>query len=228
MIVFQDMINNGDYSFYRDTALPTVGFKRRNDKKLHREPKTRKAFLEAMVQTVEQLKNHPCICYWTIFNEGWGQFCSTEAYRRMKELDDSRFIGSTSGWFKGGESDVSSEHCYFKPFKIKSSKLPVVLTEFGGYVFAPEDHRFNVGNEYGYKKFKTREELVFAVSELYERDIIPAIKKGLCAAIYTQVSDVEGETNGILSYDRKVLKIKPEEFLPVSEKIYEEIKNAGQ
>lgn len=228
MIVFQDMVNNGDYSFFRDTALPTVGFKHRNDKKLHHDRKTRKAFLEAMEQTVRQLKNHPCICYWTIFNEGWGQFCSTEAYRRMKELDDSRFIGSTSGWFKGGESDVSSEHCYFKPFKIKSSKLPVVLTEFGGYAFAPEDHRFNVGNEYGYKKFKTREELVFAVSELYERDIIPAIKKGLCAAIYTQVSDVEDETNGILSYDRKVLKIKPEEFLPVSEKIYEEIKNAGQ
>ncbi len=228
MIVFQDMVNNGDYSFFRDTALPTAGFKRKNDRKLHRDKKTREAFLKAMEQTVEQLKNHPSVCYWTIFNEGWGQFESTEAYRKMKELDTDRFIGSYSGWFKGGESDVSSEHCYFKPFKTYKSEKPLVLTEFGGYAFAPENHRFNVGDEYGYKKFKNREELVSAVTGLYERDIIPAIKEGLCAAIYTQVSDVEDETNGFLSYDRKVLKIKPEEFLPISEKIYEEIKNAGQ
>ncbi len=227
MIVFQDMVNNGDYSFFRDTALPTAGFKRRNDKRLHRCRKTRAAFLEAMEQTVAQLKNHPCICYWTIFNEGWGQFESTKAYRKMKELDDSRFIGSYSGWFKGGESDVYSEHCYFKQFKPKKTEKPLVLTEFGGFAFAPEGHRFNVGNEYGYKKFKSREELVSAVTELYERDIIPAVEKGLCAAIYTQVSDVEDETNGILSYDRKVLKIMPEEFLSISEKIFEEIKNAG-
>ena len=224
MIVFQDMVNNGDYSFFRDTALPTIGFKRKNDRNLHTDKKTRTAFLEAMEQTVAQLKNHPCICYWTIFNEGWGQFESTEAYRKMKELDDSRFIGSYSGWFKSGESDVFSEHCYFKKFKPKKNEKPLVLTEFGGYAFAPKDHIFNPNNEYGYKKFKNREELVSAVNELYERDIIPAIEKGLCAAIYTQLSDVEDETNGILSYDRKVLKIEPEEFLSVSEKIYSEIK----
>jgi len=228
MIVFQDMVNNGDYSFFRDTALPTIGFRRRNDKNLHRNPKMRKAFLDSMEKTIAQLKNHPSICYWTIFNEGWGQFESTKAYRLMKELDDSRFIGSTSGWFKGGESDVESEHCYFRPFKVKRSKNPLVLTEFGGYAFAPEGHRFNVGEEYGYKKFKSREELVSGICALYEREIIPAIRNGLCAAIYTQLSDVEDETNGILSFDRKVLKIKPEEFLPVSEKIYEEIKPAGQ
>ena len=224
MVVFQDMVNNGDYSFFRDTALPTIGFKRKNDKKSHPNIKSRTAFLEAMEQTVAQLKNHPCICYWTIFNEGWGQFESAEAYRKMKELDDSRFIGSYSGWFKSGESDICSEHCYFKKFKPKKTEKPLVLTEFGGYAFAPKDHTFNPNNEYGYKKFKSREELAAAVNELYERDIIPAIEKGLCAAIYTQLSDVEDETNGILSYDRKLLKIEPEEFLYVSEKIYSEIK----
>lgn len=228
IIVFQDMLNTGDYSYIRDTVLPTIGFKRRNDKKLHRNPKARKAFIECMEETVKHLKNHPCICYWTIFNEGWGQFCSTENYRRLKELDDSRFIGSYSGWFKGGESDVESEHCYFKQFRPKATGKPLVLTEFGGFAYAPKDHIFNPDNEYGYKKFKSREELVSGVVELYERDIIPAVEKGLCAAIYTQLSDVEDETNGIMSYDRKVLKIEPEEFLPVSEKIYEEIKPAGQ
>ena len=227
MVVFQDMVNNGDYSFFRDTALPSIGFKKRNDKKLHRNQKTRKAFLDSMEQTVAQLKNHPSICYWTIFNEGWGQFESTEAYQKMKKLDDTRFVASTSGWFKGGESDVFSEHCYFKKFKPKKTENPLVLTEFGGFAFAPEGHRFNTENEYGYKKFKSREELVSAVVSLYENDIIPDIREGLCAAIYTQLSDVEDETNGILSFDRKVLKIEPEEFISVSEKIIEEIKNAG-
>ena len=176
-----------------------------------------------MEETVNHLKNHPCLCYWTIFNEGWGQFCGTEAYKKLKELDSSRFIGTYSGWFKKCESDTSSEHCYFKPFKIKKAEKPVVLTEFGGYAFAPKGHLFNPNNEYGYKKFKSREELSSAVINLYKSDIIPSIKKGLCASIYTQVSDVEDETNGILSYDRKFQKILPEEFSPISEQIYKEI-----
>ncbi len=227
IIVFQDMINNSDYNFIRDTALPTVGFKHMNDKNLHKNQKSRNAFLHSMEETVLHLKNHPSICYWTIFNEGWGQFESTKAYNRMKELDSSRFIGSTSGWFKCGESDVSSEHCYFKPFKPHKTKAPLVLTEFGGYAFAPKNHLFNPNNEYGYKKFDSEKSLSKGMVDLYEKEIIPSIKKGLCAAIYTQLSDVEDETNGILSYDRKVQKIKPEDFLPVSEKIYTEIKNAG-
>lgn len=227
MIVFQDMVNNGEYNFIRDTALPTIGLRHFNDKILHRKKESRKAFINAMEETVRHLKNHPCICYWTIFNEGWGQFESTAAYRLMKKLDSSRFIASTSGWFKGGESDVESEHCYFRAFRPKNAKKTLVLTEFGGYAFAPKNHIFNPDNEYGYKKFDSRENLVPAVTDLYEREIIPAINKGLCASIYTQLSDVEDETNGILSYDRKVIKIKPEEFLPVSEKIYNEIKKAG-
>ncbi|MBR3935153.1 MAG: glycoside hydrolase family 2 [Oscillospiraceae bacterium] len=227
MIVFQDMVNNGEYNFIRDTALPTIGLRHFNDKFLHRKKESRKAFVKAMEETVCHLKKHPCICYWTIFNEGWGQFESTAAYRLMKKLDSSRFIASTSGWFKGGESDVESEHCYFRTFRPKNTKKPLVLTEFGGYAYAPENHIFNPDNEYGYKKFDSREKLVSAVTDLYEREIIPAIKKGLCVAIYTQLSDVEDETNGILSYDRKVIKIKPEDFLPVSEKTYNEIKKAG-
>lgn len=227
MIVFQDMVNNGEYNFLRDTALPTIGLRYFNDKFLHRKKESRNAFINAMEETVRHLENHPCICYWTIFNEGWGQFESTAAYHLMKKLDSSRFIVSTSGWFKGGESDVESEHCYFRTFRPKKAKKPLVLTEFGGYAYAPKNHIFNPDNEYGYKKFDSLEKLVSAVTDLYEREIIPSIKKGLCAAIYTQLSDVEDETNGILSYDRKVLKIKPEEFLPVSEKIYNEIKNAG-
>ena len=223
MVVFQDMVNNGGYSFLRDTALPTIGLKHRNDRRMHRSQETREAFLQAMETTVQQLENHPCVCYWTIFNEGWGQFDSTAAYRRLKELDDSRFIATVSGWFKGGESDVTAEHVYFKPFRPVRTDRPLVLSEFGGYAFMPEGHAFHPGKEYGYRHYKTREEFVCGVQNLYQTEIIPAVKNGLCAAIYTQVSDVEDETNGLLSYDRKTTKLKPEEMLPIARRLYEEI-----
>ena len=76
MIVWQDMVNNGSYSYFRDTVLPTVGIQTRNDRRLHRDERSRNAFRQGAADAVNQLKNHPCICYWTIFNEGWGQFDS--------------------------------------------------------------------------------------------------------------------------------------------------------
>ncbi|MBE7057397.1 MAG: glycoside hydrolase family 2 [Ruminococcaceae bacterium] len=213
MVVFQDMVNNGKYSFIRDTALPTIGLKRLCDKKMHTNPESRKAFCEAMESTVKDLYNHPCICYWTIFNEGWGQFSSTEMYHKLKALDSSRFIDSASGWFSGGESDVESLHVYFKKFKMpKRGKRPVVLSEFGGYSYKPEGHVFNKENTYGYRFFKEIEEFKAALKKLYNEEIYPAIPKGLCAAVYTQLSDVEDETNGLISYDRKVVKIE-DDFL---------------
>lgn len=219
MIVFQDMVNNGDYSFLRDTALPTVGIKRLPDKNMHRNKKTRTAFLQGMKETVEQLYNHPCICYWTIFNEGWGQFDSKSAYKLLKEMDSSRFIDSTSGWFKGDLSDVESLHVYFKPVKIKSSERPIVLSEFGGYSYQPEGHVYNPRKSYGYRFFKKQEEFEDALISLYEAEIIPAIQKGLCAAVYTQVSDIEDETNGLLSYDRRILKVSPARMRSIAEKL---------
>lgn len=206
MIVFQDMVNNGTYSFFRDTALPTIGLKRLNDRYLNRDPEAREAFRRSMERTVERLGNHPCICYWTIFNEGWGQFESTKAYHRLKEIDDTRFIDSASGWFVGGESDVVSEHVYFKPYRFRKADKPVVLSEFGGYVFAPEGHVFNPGKSYGYRNFKRLEDWRAALTDLYEQEIVPAVQKGLCGAIYTQVSDIEDEVNGLVSYDRKAVK----------------------
>ena len=219
MIVFQDMVNNGRYSFLRDTALPTVGLKRMRDRWMHRDKATRAAFKDGMKATVNQLYNHPCICGWTIFNEGWGQFCSEEMYETLKKLDDSRFIDTTSGWFEGKKSDVKSLHVYFKPVKISPGKKPVFLSEFGGYSYQPEGHVFHPGKPYGYKFFQTQKEFEDALVKLYKDEILPAIPKGLCGAIYTQVSDVEDETNGLISYDRKVLKVTPERMKEIAEKL---------
>ncbi len=216
MVVFQDMVNNGDYSFLRDTALPTVGLLRKDDTRSHRDPATRAAFLAHMEETVEQLRHHPSICLWTIFNEGWGQFCGTESYRKLKTLDDTRFIDTASGWFMGCETDLDSRHIYFRKVKLKASDKPLYLSEFGGYVYKPEGHVFNTQKTYGYGSKKTREDFVSALVGLYRDEILPLIPKGLCAAVYTQVSDVEDETNGLLSYDRKVKKVTAEELLPLS------------
>ena len=219
MVVFQDMVNNGDYSFLRDTALPTVGMKRLNDKHMHRDPKSRQAFVEGMERTVRQLYNHPCICYWTIFNEGWGQFESAKMYEHMKTLDTSRVIDTASGWFAGAPSDVESLHVYFKPVKLRSAQKPIVLSEFGGYSYKPEGHVFNPYKTYGYRFFEKREDFEDALIKLYEEEVIPALWKGLCAAVYTQVSDVEDETNGLLSYDRKVVKVGEERMRKIAERL---------
>ena len=219
MLVMQDMVNNGHYSFVRDTALPTVGIKKLSDKRLHRDETTRETFFDGMEATVNQLRNHPCIVYWTIFNEGWGQFDGNAAYARLRALDDTRFIDTASGWFKVTDTDVDSEHIYFKPVKLKYSDKPMVLSEFGGYSYKPEGHVFSPVNTYGYRFFKEQADFEAALIKLYEDEIIPAVGQGLCGAVYTQVSDVEDETNGLLSYDRRVCKISPDPMNSIAEKL---------
>ena len=220
MVVFQDMVNNGNYNFLRDTALPTAGIQKLNDKQMHKDAATRKRFLDGMEATVNQLKNHPCILYWTIFNEGWGQFDSEAVYKKLKEMDASRIIDATSGWFRQEKSDVDSRHIYFTPWRtLKVSEKPLVLSEFGGYAYPVEGHLFNTGNAYGYKACKSEAHFRQSISRLYAEKVIPAAKKGLCAAIITQVSDVEDEINGFLTYDRKVNKADAEAMTAIAENL---------
>ena len=216
MIVWQDMVNNSDYNFFRDTALPTVGIQKLDDRNLHKDEFSRKRFLEGMEATVNQLKNHPSICYWTIFNEAWGQFDSDNVFEKFKKLDDTRFVDSTSGWFRQKKSDVDSRHVYFRKVKLKATDKPLVLSEFGGKTYKAEGHVFNPDKSYGYGGCETLDALNEALVKLYMDEIVPCVKNGLCAAIYTQVSDVEDEINGLVTYDRKLEKVNPEKMLPVA------------
>ncbi len=218
MVVFQDMVNNSDYSFLRDTALPTAGIQKLPDRRLHRDALTRERFYEAMDETVAQLQNHPCILYWTIFNEGWGQFDADRAYTHLKALDSSRIIDATSGWFRQKYADVDSRHIYFTPWStLQSSGKPLVLSEFGGYAYPVEGHLFNPGNAYGYKSCKSLQDFQDALDTLYRSRVLPAVRRGVCAAVYTQVSDVEDEINGLLTYDRKVCKADRARMLALAE-----------
>ncbi len=225
MIVWQDMVNNGDYNFFRDTALPTAGIQKLPDRNLHPDASTRRRFLEGMKTTVNQLKNHPSICYWTIFNEGWGQFDSDNVYEQFKTLDDTRFVDSTSGWFRQKKSDVDSRHVYFRKVKLKGDGVkPLVLSEFGGKTYRAEGHVFNPDKTYGYGGCESIEALNEAVVKLYMEEVVPCTENGLCAAIYTQVSDVEDEINGLVTYDRKVEKMNPEKMLSVAAALQRAVK----
>ena len=217
MIVFQDFVNNGSYSFLRDTALPTVLTKKFPEGLMLRTSQQKKGFIDSLKKTVKQLYNHPCICYWTIFNEGWGQFDSDRMYELLKELDDTRFIDSTSGWFKGKKSDVESLHIYFKPVTVEPCKNPVVLSEFGGYSYKIDEHSANLKKTYGYKLFDNKDTFMQALKDLYVNEVVPSIEKGLCGAIYTQLSDVEDETNGLLTYDRQVCKVDIDTMVEIAD-----------
>ncbi|MBO5879372.1 MAG: glycoside hydrolase family 2 [Clostridia bacterium] len=210
--VFQDMVNNGTYSFIRDTALPTVFMKRLPDKRLHKNKESRRAFIDCMKKTAELLYNSPSVVYYTVFNEGWGQFCADEAYDLLKSIDGTRIIDATSGWFWQHKSDVDSYHVYFKKPRISAaSERPFVLSEFGGYSHRVSGHLFGEKN-YGYRTFKNREEFENAVLDLYEDGVLKLVENGISALIYTQISDIEDETNGFITYDRKVVKVDAEKF----------------
>ena len=168
----------------------------------------RKAFLNELRDMVTTLYNHPCIAVWVPFNEGWGQFDAKNAVRLIRRLDPTRLLDHASGWHDQGVSDVKSLHVYFKPYRFKPDKKgrAVVLSEFGGYNLPVAGHTWNAKN-FGYKGYQTPEALGEAVKTLYETQIVPACKSGLAADVYTQLSDVEDEVNGFVTYDRRVEKL---------------------
>ena len=120
---------------------------------------------------------------------------------------------------------MDSRHVYFRKVQLEGDgKKPLFLSEFGGKTYRAEGHIFHPEKVYGYGGCETEEALAAALEELYLREVLPCIEKGLCAAVYTQVSDVEDEINGLLTYDRKVCKVKPETMVPIAEELREAVK----
>lgn len=218
MLVMQDMVNNGAYSFVKDTLLPTLGFRKRNDKKLNRSKKGRQIFKIHTKETMEHLYNHPCIIAYTIFNEGWGQFSSDEMYDYVKKLDNTRLIDTTSGWYAQKKSDFDSEHIYFLLKRLRVKEKPLLISECGGYKLSIKEHFFGQ-KEYGYGVCKDKDDLTQKIKNLYEKMILPHIKSGVCGCIYTQLCDVEGEINGLYTYDRKICKVDKKKLRKIGERV---------
>ena len=226
MVVFQDMMNSGHYSFIFDTALPTAGWKWGF---VHAVSARRRADFEGGARALTALLyNHPSVCYYTIFNEGWGQyFDASGVYDELKELDPTRIWDTASGWFRTLRSDVQSEHIYFRKIDLAAKKRPLVLSEFGGYSCKIEGHSFNLDKNYGYSTHETPEALTNALEKLYLDEIVPCIKDGgLCATVLTQVSDVEDETNGLVTYDRRVCKVAPARMQAIAKALDDAFKNS--
>lgn len=229
MMVWQDMPNGGgDYNMIFVTYLPNVSeYAARNVKDHHygwfkrTDEAGRNQYYEDLRGMVEQLYSHPCIATWVPFNEGWGQFDARKATELIRSLDDTRFVNEACGWFDQGGGDMFSIHNYLKKLKVKAQKDRVVaLTEFGGYAFPIPGH-LTCDKEFGYKNYKTKEELTAAYRKVFAEDIYPNLEKGLCSAIYTQTSDIEEEINGLMTYDREENKFIEEVLQEVHKELYQ-------
>ena len=212
LLVWQDMPNGGGKYSPFIISLPLVfgsHFKDNHYSLLKRKDKEmREEFFSHTIETVNLLRNVTSIAMWVPFNEAWGQFDSVKIGSMIEKMDNTRTVDYSSGWLDQKKGNFKSLHVYFRPYRFKKdkNKRAVILTEFGGYGLALDDHRFS-SDKFEYKGYKTKEELTNAVITMYERDIIPAKEKGLAASIYTQLSDVEDELNGLITYDREVIKM---------------------
>lgn len=224
MLVVQDMVNNGGYNYLFDTVLPTIGFQWRPNWPVSQRRKD--IFESCASNTICHLHNHPCVIGYTIFNEGWGQFDADRVYRKLKAIDPSRFYDTASGWFIPKETDVDSKHVYFRNKQLKPGKRPMFLSECGGYARKMEGHLWNPANEYGYGKTDTEAQLTDAIGRMYAEMVNPAIPAGLCGVVYTQLSDVEDEINGLYTYDRQVCKVDVEKMRAILREAEEVLKKA--
>ena len=219
ILVMQDMVNSGPYRFFRDTILPTIGFTKIRcpieDKKRY------DFFLKHSIDTIGHLKSHPCIFGYTIYNEGWGQQDASKTYDLLKKEDPDRFFDSSSGWFFDDHSDFDSYHIYFRNKVLKGKEKMLFLSECGGFIRQIDDHRSEKGSTWGYGKTDSEEALTDKIIDMHDKMVIPSIRNGLVGAIMTQISDVEGEINGVFTYDRKVCKVDKEKLLKANERLQE-------
>ncbi len=228
MLVWQDFVSGGGpYKPFVVQYAPWLGCNFKDGKKyysLHgrKNEEGRKYFLRDAERTMDLLYNTVSLSVWVPFNEGWGQFDAALMAKEVRKKDATRLIDHASGYFDQGAGDFKSYHIYFKSFHpaIDKHKRVLALSEFGGFSLAVKDHTSS-DILYGYKMFYNKETLNKGIWDLYEKDVFPAIKKGLSASIYTQVSDVEDEVNGIFTYDRKNIKLDSEVSLKIAKTLNE-------
>ena len=221
IIVWQDMINGGGNYGLEVSVIPFFGITLddTDHAKFHRSSQAAMdLYYEELDEMLKHLYNCPCIAVWVPFNEGWGQFDSVKAYEHIKEFDSTRIVDTASGWHDMGESDVISKHIYFTPIKVKTGDRPYVLSEFGGLSTRVKGHTFN-DKMFGYKIYRNCATLTKAYKKLFDKVIIPQIKTGLAATVYTQVTDVEDELNGIMTYDREVIKVDADTVKEINERV---------
>lgn len=232
LIVWQDMVNGGKAVGYaRSFAENFVSLPYSDEVRYPRagrgDENSRRYFTAELNQMIAYLYNVVSIGVWVPFNEGWGQFDANKTAEWVKKLDPSRLVDHASGWFDQGGGDFVSKHSYFRALKSvpPEEKRAVILSEFGGYVLNMDGHLWEPGKTFGYRRFNSSEELTEAYINLVEEQILLWVKEGLSGAVYSQLTDVEIETNGFLTYDRNVTKMDSDQVRAAHEKL---IKAANQ
>ncbi|GIH64323.1 glycoside hydrolase family 2 protein [Microbispora siamensis] len=224
MLVWQDMVNGGEP--YRPWVITTPAFLPfvRMDDRRHRrfgraDAAGRTAFEAETRATIEHLRNVVSLAVWVPFNEGWGQFDAARIAAEVARLDPTRTVDHASGWHDQRAGDLRSLHVYFRRFRPpRPDGRVLVLSEYGGYSLRVEGH-VRGEKEFGYRRYRTADALGEAFARLHEEQIIPAVARGLSATVYTQVSDVEDEINGLLTYDRAVLKLPEDLVRSITERL---------
>lgn len=226
MLVWQDMPSGGGKYRFSTITLPLVtGIHRRDNHYrafARASSQGRGEYMDELEEMVGQLFNAPSVVLWVPFNEGWGQFDSTFVMERLRALDPTRPVDPASGWHDQGAGELRSLHVYFKPFRFRRDRRgrALALSEFGGYNLRVDGHCFNQ-KDYGYRRLPDAAALWRDFSRLYEREVLPAVPRGLCASVYTQLSDVEDELNGLMTYDRRVVKLDADEVRELNERLKE-------
>lgn len=211
MLVWQDMPNGGSkYSPFTVTA-PLFTAQHLPDNRYQafgrKEDRGRKEFIGELREMIVHLYNCPCIAMWVPFNEGWGQFDALKIASIIKETDTTRTVDHASGWHDQNGGDVKSLHVYFKAYRHKQypGSRSVVLSEFGGYHLPVKEHCMQT-KQFGYRACRDTDHYNKLLRSLFFKQIIPSVTQGLSATVYTQLSDVEGEVNGLMTYDRHIVK----------------------
>ena len=228
ILVMQDMPNGGStFSFLIHQALPLgLNIRRLKDddhERFGRNVSSRKMYMHELDEMIETLYNCVSIFAWVPFNEGWGQFDSAKVTEHIKALDHTRLVDSASGWHDQGCGDFNSRHVYFHAFHVpKKDERILLLSEFGGYAWLASGHT-ECDKLFGYRKYKDRTDYDQAVNNLFEKEILDNVERGLSGCVYTQLADVETECNGLLTADRKIVKVDVRKMRKINERIYRKI-----
>jgi len=185
-----------------------------------RNAQSARQFERELCQVVGELRNHPSVIMWVAFNEGWGQYDTERITDLIKRCDPTRLVDSASGWVERGSGDVHDIHSYPGPAApANEAGRAAVLGEFGGLGFPILEHSWQGQENWGYRQFASRSELTAAYSQLLG-DLHLLVGGGLSAGVYTQTTDVETEVNGLMTYDRAMVKMDVERVRAMNHKLY--------